>query len=106
MEPAGKRTSRVKKRWKYILLWSAFLVDNVLGIELQQLQWNMTYWNEKDESLSFETQLKVEFLPPNKGSKKCLEKSLKGVFSGLSPMEHPVVIFHGMTKAMTLMWVI
>ena len=26
--------------------------------------------------LSFETQLKIEFLPPNNGSKKWLEKSL------------------------------
>ena len=30
----------------------------------------------KDEGLSFKTQLKIEILPPNKGSKKCLEKSL------------------------------
>ena len=30
----------------------------------------------KDEGLSFETQLKIEFLPPNNGSNKCLEKSL------------------------------
>ena len=29
----------------------------------------------KDGGLSFETQLKIEFLPPNK---KCLEKSLTG----------------------------
>ena len=27
----------------------------------------------KDGGLSFETQLKIEFLPPNNGSKKCLE---------------------------------
>ena len=30
----------------------------------------------KDGRLSFETQSKIEFLPLNKGSKKCLEKSL------------------------------
>ena len=30
----------------------------------------------KDGGLSFETQLRIEFLPPNNGSKKCLEKSL------------------------------
>ena len=30
----------------------------------------------KDRGLSFETQLKIEFLPPKNGSKKCLEKSL------------------------------
>ena len=30
----------------------------------------------KDQGLSFETQLKFEFLPPNNGSNKCLEKSL------------------------------
>ena len=28
----------------------------------------------KDGGLSFETQLKIEFLSPNNGSKKCLEK--------------------------------
>ena len=64
-----------KKHWKY-LLWSAFLVDNVLGIKLQQLQWNMSYWNEKDGRLSFESQLKIDFLPSNNDSRKCLEKSL------------------------------
>ena len=31
----------------------------------------------KDRGLIFETQLKIEFLPPNNGSKKCLEKSLQ-----------------------------
>ena len=36
----------------------------------------MSYWNEKDGRLSFETQLKIEFLPLNNGSKKCLEKTL------------------------------
>ena len=30
----------------------------------------------KDGGLSFETQMKIEFLPPHNGSKKCLEKSL------------------------------
>ena len=30
----------------------------------------------KERGLSFETQLKIEFLPPNNDSKKCLEKSL------------------------------
>ena len=30
----------------------------------------------KDGGLSFEIQLKIEFLPPINGSKKCLEKSL------------------------------
>ena len=31
----------------------------------------------KDGGLSFETQLKIEFLPLHNGSKKMLEKSLK-----------------------------
>ena len=31
----------------------------------------------KDGELNFETQLKIEFLPPNNGSRKCFEKSLK-----------------------------
>ena len=39
---AGKGASRVKKPWKYILLWSSFIVDDVLEIELQQLTWNMS----------------------------------------------------------------
>ena len=30
----------------------------------------------KGGELSFETQLKIKFLPPNNGSKQCLEKSL------------------------------
>ena len=30
----------------------------------------------KRRKISFETQLKIEFLPPNNGSEKCLEKSL------------------------------
>ena len=30
----------------------------------------------KEGGLSFETQLKIELLPTNNGSKKCLEKSL------------------------------
>ena len=30
----------------------------------------------KDRGLSLETHLKTEFLTPNNGSKKCLEKSL------------------------------
>ena len=30
----------------------------------------------KDKGLSFETQLKIEFLPPNNGRKKFLVKSL------------------------------
>ena len=29
----------------------------------------------KDGGLSFEFQLNIDFLPPNNGSKKCLEKS-------------------------------
>ena len=36
----------------------------------------MGYWNEKDERLTFETQLKIEFLLPNNSSENCLEKSL------------------------------
>ena len=64
-----------KKHWKYILLWSAFLVGNVLGIELYSC--NGIYIEMiKDRGLSLETQLKTEFLTPNNGSKKCLEKSL------------------------------
>ena len=31
----------------------------------------------KGGGLSFETQLTTEFLPPNNGSEKCLEKSLQ-----------------------------
>ena len=62
------------KHWKYIL-WNASLTDNALGIELWQLQWNINYWNGKDGRLSFETQLKIAFLPPNNGSKKSLKKS-------------------------------
>ena len=30
----------------------------------------------KDGGLSFKTQLKIEFLPPNNGGKKFLEKSM------------------------------
>ena len=30
----------------------------------------------KDGGLSFQTHLKIEFLPPNNSSKKCLEKFL------------------------------
>ena len=33
----------------------------------------------KDEGLSFETQLKIEFLPPSNGSKKCLEKPMNSI---------------------------
>ena len=33
----------------------------------------------KDGGLSFQTQLKIEFSPPNNGSQKCLEKSLLGM---------------------------
>ena len=40
---------------------------------------------KRDGGLSFETQLKIEFLPPNNGSKKCLEKSLlAGLFAMLT----------------------
>ena len=31
----------------------------------------------KDGGMSFENQLKIEFLPLHNGSKKCLEKSMK-----------------------------
>ena len=58
-----------KKYWKYILFWSAFLVDNVLGTKLWQLKWNMSYSNDK--------KWRIEFLPLNNGSKKCFEKSLQ-----------------------------
>ena len=34
-------------------------MDNEFGIELPELQWNMSYWNEKDGRFSFETQLKT-----------------------------------------------
>ena len=30
----------------------------------------------KDRGLNFETQLKIEFLPPHNGSAKCLKKSM------------------------------
>ena len=66
-----------KKHWKHVLLWDTFLVDNVLRIALRQLQWNMSYWNGKDGKLSFQTQLKITFLPQNNSSKKCLKKSLQ-----------------------------
>ena len=36
----------------------------------------MSHLSEKNGRLSFETQLKIEFLLPNNGSKKRLEKSL------------------------------
>ena len=62
-----------KKHWKYVL-WSGFLWINVLKIELWQLQKFVSYWNEKDGRFRFETQLKIEFLPPNNSSKKCIEK--------------------------------
>ena len=42
----------------------------------------------KDRELSFETQLKIEFLPPNNGSKKCLEKSLVNINLPLSLLIH------------------
>ena len=71
------------KHWKYIL-WNASLTDNALGIELWQLQWNINYWNGKDGRLSFETQLKIAFLPPNNGSKKSLKKSCHCTSSGPS----------------------
>ena len=35
---------------------------------------------KQDGGLSFETQLKIEFLLSNNGSKKCLEKSLHRCF--------------------------
>ena len=52
-------------------------MDNVLGIEL--LQWNMEYDNYNGIwviEIKDETQLRIEFLPPNNDSKKCLKKSL------------------------------
>ena len=79
MKPArllDNNTSTIKN-WKYILLWDAFLVDDVLGIEIRLLQWNIImkcYWNKKDGRFSFEIQLKIEFLLANNSSKKCLEK--------------------------------
>ena len=54
-----------------------FDVDNVLGIKL--LQWNMEYDNYNGIwviEIKDETQLRIEFLPPNNDSKKCLKKSL------------------------------
>ena len=48
-----------KKYKKFILHWSDFPVDNGFRIELPQLQWNISYWKEKDGRLSFETQLKI-----------------------------------------------
>ena len=42
----------------------------------------------KDGGLSFETQLKIEFLPPNNSSKKCLEKSLHEFSNHWSPLQH------------------
>ena len=35
----------------------------------------------KDGGLSFETQLKIGFLSPNNGSKKCWEKSLLSILT-------------------------
>ena len=49
-----------KKHWRWILLWIRFLVDNLLGTEISQLQWIICYRNEKDGQLSFETKLKIE----------------------------------------------
>ena len=105
---------------KKFLLWSAFLVNNVLGKE-NATQWNISYWRKitaqkmkfsikdffsicdqihsflriwshllKKSSMenfifcavnglklkkSLEIQLKIEFLTPNNGSEKCLEKT-------------------------------
>ena len=47
------------KTLKIYPLFKCFLVDNEFGIELPELQWNMSYWNEKDGRFSFETQLKI-----------------------------------------------
>ena len=35
----------------------------------------------KDGGLSFKTQFEIEFLAPNNGTKKCLEKSLTGLYN-------------------------
>ena len=51
--------------------------NNVPGIEL--LQWNMEHGNYNGIrviEIKDETQLSIEFLPPNNGSKKCLKKYL------------------------------
>ena len=48
----------------------------------------------KDGGLSFETQLKIEFLPLNNSGKRCLEKSLRDSFSAMSHMEvYPYIYF-------------
>ena len=78
--------------WKYILLWSAFLVDNILEIEFRQVQWNMSYSNEKDwnwssiEDWVFTTEWRagwvwklnwrLSFYHWMKYKKKCFKKSL------------------------------
>ena len=62
----------------------------------------------KDGGLSFETQLKIEFLPPNKCSEKCLEKSLMigtsisltSIFSGLLQQKDLEAIFFSRPVAM------
>ena len=82
-QDSWKTHFKSRKHWKYIL-WNASLTDNALGIELWQLQWNINYWNGKDGRLSFETQLKIAFLPPNNGSKKSLKKSCHCISSGPS----------------------
>ena len=51
--------------------------NNVPGIEL--LQWNMEHGNYNGIwviEIKDETQLSIEFLPPNNGNKKCLKKYL------------------------------
>ena len=53
-----------------------FQLDNVLRIELDSCNGIWVIEMIKDGGSSFVTQLKIEFLPLNNCSKKCLEKSL------------------------------
>ena len=58
-----------------------FSSNSILGIELQQLQWNMSYSKKKYGGSSFETQLNIEFLSSKNIGKQCLEKYLLGAMS-------------------------
>ena len=48
----------------------------------------------KDGGLSFETQLRIEFLPPNNGSKKWLEKSLDSIVRRFTSCVFLIALVH------------
>ena len=65
-----------EKSWKYILLWSAFLVDNVLGIKIQLLQWIWVIETKKMEDWALELNWRLTSHYRITAIKKCLEKTL------------------------------